>query len=173
MTQQNDFYVEPATEADVPDILRLIKELAVYEKEPEAVTATQEILTENMFRKKYAECIVAREGASGSKGEVIGMALYFFNFSTWLGVPGLYLEDLYVTPSRRNQGIGKVLFGNLARIAKDRGCGRMEWRVLKWNTPSIGFYEKSLGAQPQSEWEGMRLEGDEQIGRLEKFLDGR
>lgn len=94
---------------------------------------------------------------------------YFFSFSTWLGVPGLYLEDLYVTESRRNGGIGKALFARLGKLATERKCGRLEWRVLKWNKPSIGFYEQVLGATPQSEWEGMRLEGEE-IKRLEKWL---
>ncbi|KAJ9126266.1 hypothetical protein QFC24_001994 [Naganishia onofrii] len=178
----DEIQVMPATEQDIPDILRLIKELAVYEKEPDAVTATPELasigcdeiflrtepysyIKENVFEKKYAECLLAKDGA-----EVIGMALYFFSFSTWLGVPGLYLEDLYVSPSRRNAGVGKLLFGHLGRIAKQKKCGRIEWRVLTWNEPSIAFYEKRLGAHPQNEWLGERLEGDEEIGRLEAFL---
>ncbi|KAI5452506.1 Peroxygenase 1 [Naganishia albida] len=157
--------VVQATEQDIPDILKLIQELAVYEKEPDAVTATPELIKENVFVKKYAECLLAKDG-----DEVVGMALYFFNFSTWLGQPGLYLEDLYVTESRRHAGIGKLLFGHLGRIARERKCGRIEWRVLTWNEPSIAFYEKRLGAHPQNEWLGERLEGEEEIARLEAFL---
>ncbi|KAH8080650.1 acyl-CoA N-acyltransferase [Filobasidium floriforme] len=169
MTNQ-DFHVVRATEADIPDILGLITELAVYEKEPDAVKATPELLKKNIFEQGYANCILAKDGTEGNPGETIGMALYFFNFSTWLGKPGLYLEDLYVTPKRRAAGIGKVLFGHLGRIAKEKDCGRIEWCVLKWNAPSIGFYEKTLGAKALVEWDTMRLEGDEEIGRLEKFL---
>ncbi|KAJ9099785.1 hypothetical protein QFC21_003783 [Naganishia friedmannii] len=186
----DEIQVVPATEQDIPDILRLIKELAVYEKEPDAVTATPELIKENVFEKKYAECLLAKDGA-----EVIGMALLalYSTFSAFpLGseyqasmyvpaIPGanhsaqltctfLQLEDLYVSPSRRNAGVGKLLFGHLGRIAKQKKCGRIEWRVLTWNEPSIAFYEKRLGAHPQNEWLGERLEGDEEIGRLEEFL---
>ncbi|KAJ9116076.1 hypothetical protein QFC20_000749 [Naganishia adeliensis] len=147
---KDSIQVVQATEQDIPDILRLIQELAVYEKEPDAVTATPELIKENVFVKNYAECLLAKDG-----DEVIGMAL---------------LEDLYVTQSRRNAGIGKLLFGHLGRIARERKCGRIEWRVLTWNEPSIAFYEKRLGAHPQNEWLGERLEGEEEIGRLEAFL---
>ncbi|RSH85793.1 uncharacterized protein EHS24_003973 [Apiotrichum porosum] len=156
----SEYSIKPATEADVPDMLKLVHELAIYEKEPDAVIATTE--TSMFGENKYAEAFVARTPA----GEAVGMALYFFTYSTWLGAPGLYLEDLYVTPDHRGSGLGKRLFGYLGQVAKDRGCMRVEWRVLKWNTPSIDFYEKRLGSVPQSEWEGERIEGVEGIERL-------
>jgi len=90
----------------------------------------------------------------------VGLALYFFNYSTWTGRPGLYLEDLYVAPAYRKVGLGKAFFGELGKIAKETNCARMDWSVLKWNVPSIEFYEKKLGAKPMSEWMGMRLEED-------------
>ncbi|TYJ55885.1 hypothetical protein B9479_003408 [Cryptococcus floricola] len=177
----------PATRDDVPELLGLIRELAIYEKAEHEVKATPELMTKAVFDDKYAECLIARklpkDGAAG-KGEAVGMALYFFTYSTWLAAPGLYLEDLYVKPSERNLGLGKRLFGELGVIAKEKGCQRMEWRVLKagfhcswpksfradqrvqWNEPSIAFYTQCLKADPQSEWEGMRIEGDEKIQKL-------
>ncbi|KAL1406171.1 Peroxygenase 1 [Vanrija albida] len=159
MTSSNTYVIKPATEADIPDMLAMIKELAIYEKEPDAVVNTPEMMKENLFVKKYAEAFVARTPS----GEAVGLALYFFTYSTWLGVPGLYLEDLYVVPEHRGGGLGKTLFGYLGEVAKERGCQRVEWR---WNTPSKDFYEKRLGSEPQSEWEGERLEGPEAIERL-------
>ncbi|WVQ71150.1 hypothetical protein IAR50_000675 [Cryptococcus sp. DSM 104548] len=158
-----------ATRDDVPELLGLIRELAIYEKAEHEVKATPELMTKAVFDDKYAECLIARKApddGAGGKGEAIGMALYFFTYSTWLAAPGLYLEDLYVKPSERNLGLGKRLFGELGAIAKEKGCQRVEWRVLKWNEPSIAFYTQCLKAEPQTEWEGMRIEGDEKIQKL-------
>ncbi|WWC68478.1 uncharacterized protein I206_102407 [Kwoniella pini CBS 10737] len=156
-----------ATKEDVPELLGLIVELAVYEKEPDAVKATPEMMIENIFEKGYAECLIARtEGENGNKGIAVGLALYFFTFSTWLGAPGLYLEDLYVKPEYRAHGLGKRLFGELGHIAQERGCKRVEWRVLKWNQPSIDFYVKRIGAESLDEWDTMRVEGQEGFERL-------
>ncbi|KAK1927700.1 acyl-CoA N-acyltransferase [Papiliotrema laurentii] len=166
----SEYTITRATEEDTKELLGLIVELAVYEKEPDAVVATPEMMVENIFKKGYAECMIARTNTSdGSKGEAIGLALYFFTYSTWLGSPGLYLEDLYVKPEHRAKGLGKRLFGELGAIAKEKGCTRVEWRVLKWNKPSIDFYVECLKAEPQSEWEGMRLEGAAAIDRLVSF----
>jgi len=103
-----------------------------------------------------------------SPGEAIGLALYFFNFSTWTGRPGLYLEDLYVSPDQRGKGLGKALFAELGKVAQEKDCARLDWSVLKWNTPSIQFYEKTLSATGMSEWLGMRLEEDG-IEALKRF----
>ncbi|ORX34167.1 acyl-CoA N-acyltransferase [Kockovaella imperatae] len=143
------------------------EDVAVYEKEPDAVVTNHDQLVENIFNKGYANIFVARvKTEDGSRGEAVGFALYFFTFSTWLGVPGLYLEDLYVKPDHRANGLGKRLFGELGAVAKERGCGRVEWRVLKWNQPSIDFYVKRLKAESLDEWDTMRLEGSEAIARL-------
>ncbi|WVQ85292.1 hypothetical protein IAT38_007457 [Cryptococcus sp. DSM 104549] len=159
-----------ATKEDIPELLGLIVELAVYEKEPDAVVATPELMIENIFEKGYAEVLIAREEAKdGGKGLAVGLALYFFTYSTWLGAPGLYLEDLYVKPEFRNHGLGKRLFGELGQIAKERGCKRVEWRVLKWNKPSIAFYTECLKADNLVEWDTMRIEGDERIEKLIEF----
>ncbi|WVR05696.1 hypothetical protein IAU60_002720 [Kwoniella sp. DSM 27419] len=159
--------ITQATREDVPELLELIVELAVYEKEPDAVKATPELMIKNVFDNKYAECLIARTVTEdGSKGVAVGLALYFFTYSTWLGAPGLYLEDLYVKPEYRAKGLGKRLFGELGHIASERGCQRIEWRVLKWNQPSIDFYVERLKAEPQVEWEGMRIEGKEGFDRL-------
>jgi len=99
----------------------------------------------------------------------MGLALYFFNFSTWRGRPGLYLEDIYVKPQHRSLGVGKAFFGQLGKIAREKNCARLDWAVLKWNQPAIDFYEKRIGAKPMSEWMGMRLE-EEGIISLKKFL---
>jgi len=111
---------------------------------------------------------MAIAGTPEQPGEALGFALYFFNFSTWTGRPGLFLEDLYVSPSSRNLGVGKALFGHLGRIAQEKGCARLDWNVLKWNAPSIAFYEKVLGATTMSEWQGMRLE-EAGIDNLKKY----
>jgi GNAT superfamily N-acetyltransferase len=148
----NDFTIRPATEADLPIILNLIKDLAEYEREPEAVVATEPGLREVLFGSKpSAEVLLALES-----GQAVGFAVYFSNFSTWLGRPGLYLEDLFVRPSDRGKGYGRALLERLAQIAHERGCGRMEWAVLDWNEPAIQFYKK-LGAQPMNEWTVFRL----------------
>lgn len=143
-----------ATEKDTRLILNFIKELAEYEKMLNEVVATEELLKEWLFEKKSAEVIFALEG------EVeVGFALFFHNFSTFLGRAGLYLEDLYVKPEYRGKGYGKGLLRTLAQIAVERGCGRFEWSCLDWNKPSIDFY-LSLDAKPMDEWTIYRLTGD-------------
>jgi len=161
-------FLRGAQPEDVQAILQLILGLATYEKEPESAKATPELLRRNLFETPYAHALLAFSGSPHAPGEPIGLALYFFNFSTWTGRPGLYLEDLYVKPECRGQGIGKAIFGELGRIAEEKDCGRIDWSVLKWNQPSIDFYEKVLGAKSMSEWMGMRLEG-EGIHSLRKF----
>lgn len=143
-----------ATPNDVPLILYFIKELAVYEKMLDEVVATEEILTEWLFNKHSAEVIFVLH-----EGKEVGFALYFHNFSTFVGRAGLYLEDLYVMPEYRGMGYGKGLLRRLAQIAVERGCGRMEWVCLDWNKPSIDFY-LSLGAQPMDDWTIYRLAGE-------------
>jgi len=146
-----------ATPADVPTILRFIRELAEYEREADKVVATEELLREALFSiPPAAEALIAeREG----EGEPIGMALFFHNFSTWTGWRGLYLEDLYVTPEARGTGAGTALLKRLAKIAKERGCARFEWSVLTWNAPAIDFY-RSLGAVSMEDWRINRVTGD-------------
>ncbi len=147
--------IRTTTEADVPVILSLIRELAEYERAPDAVVATDSGLREVLFgAKRSAEVLLAL-----ADGEPVGFAVYFYNFSTWLGRPGLYLEDLFVRPAVRGKGYGRALLERLAQIAKERGCGRMEWAVLDWNEPAIQFYRK-LGADPLNEWTVFRLTAD-------------
>ena len=144
--------IRTTTEADVPIILSLISELAEYEREPDAVVATEPGLREVLFgANRSAEVLLALEN-----GDAVGFAVYFYNFSTWLGRPGLYLEDLFVRPNVRGKGYGRALLERLAQIAQERGCGRMEWAVLDWNDPAIQFYRK-LGAEPMNEWTVFRL----------------
>jgi GNAT superfamily N-acetyltransferase len=146
--------VRPATPADVPAILQLIVDLAVYEREPDAVKATVAGLTATLFGPApTAEAIVAE-----ADGTVVGMALFFTNYSTWSGRNGIYLEDLYVTTEARGSGLGKALLARLAALAVERGCARLEWSVLDWNEPAIGFY-RSIGAVPKDEWTVYRLDG--------------
>ena len=149
------FEIRPATVTDVPIILQLIQDLATYERAPNDVTATEEQLVDVLFGEKpAAEVLLAFEG------EVpVGFAVFFHNFSTWLGRPGLYLEDLFVKPEMRGKGYGRALLVDLAKIARERGCGRMEWAVLDWNDPAIQFYHK-LGAKPMDEWTVFRLTRD-------------
>jgi len=142
-----------ATEQDTGLILQFIRALAEYEKMLDLVVADEAVLEEQLFRKKNAEVIFAMED-----GKEIGFALFFHNFSTFLGRAGLYLEDLYVCPERRGKGYGKAILKKLAAIAVERGCGRMEWWCLDWNQPSIDFY-RSLGAEPMSDWTVYRLTG--------------
>jgi len=145
--------IRPAGPDDVSLLLELIHELADYEKAPEEAVATPELLHTALFGEKpTAEAVIAE-----LDGEPAGFALFFQNFSTWLGKPGLYLEDLFVREPARGRGIGKSLLLHLVGIARQRGCGRMEWSVLDWNRPAIEFYE-SLGAKPQSEWTVYRLD---------------
>ena len=145
--------IRPATPADVPVILQMIHELAIYEKEPDAVRNTPEMLAEVLFGEHPR---VFAHMAENDAGEVRGFALWFLNFSTWRGVHGIYLEDLYVRPTARGGGHGKALLTELARICVERGYQRLEWSVLNWNTPAIDFY-KALGAHPQDEWTVYRL----------------
>ncbi|KAE8225389.1 hypothetical protein CF319_g1849 [Tilletia indica] len=159
--------VRKGTEADIPTILKFITDLAIYEKEPDAVKATPELIKENVFEKKYAEVLIVEDTAT-SPPTPIGWAIYFFTYSTWTGKPSLYLEDLYVDQSRRNAGVGKAIFRKLGEVAKERGCARMDWSVLTWNAPSIAFYEKTLGATRMEEWRQMRLDEDG-INRLESL----
>ncbi|KAB2343330.1 GNAT family N-acetyltransferase [Actinomadura rudentiformis] len=147
--------IRPATPDDVPTILRLVHELATYERAANEVKATEADLRSTLFG---AEPKVFAHVAE-HEGEVVGFALWFVSFSTWLGKHGIYLEDLYVSPDVRGHGYGKALLAELARIAVERGYGRVEWSVLDWNTPAIGFY-KSLGATPQDEWTVHRLTGE-------------
>jgi GNAT superfamily N-acetyltransferase len=152
MTLNTTFAITPATEADVPVVLNLIKQLAEYEKLTHMVSGTEAMLRENLFGKnRSCECVIA-----GENGKPIGFALYFTTFSTFLCKPGLYLEDLFVIPETRGKGYGKALLRHLAQLARERGCGRFEWRVLDWNTPSIDFY-KSLGAAIMPEWHLVRM----------------
>jgi GNAT superfamily N-acetyltransferase len=147
--------LRPATPADVPVILQLVRALADYERAPDAVVATeQDFLRHGFGPTPRFSALLAEED-----GEVAGFALWFFTFSTWLGKPGLFLEDLFVRPDLRGRGIGKALVLELARTAVREGCGRFEWNVLDWNQPSIDFY-RSLGARQLDQWVGCRLEGD-------------
>jgi GNAT superfamily N-acetyltransferase len=151
-----NFEIRAATVEDVPIILQLIRDLAAYERAPDEVVATQEQLADVLFGEKAAaEVLLAFEGESP-----VGFAVYFYNFSTWLGRPGLYLEDLFVKPEKRGKGYGRALLVELAKNARDRGCGRMEWAVLDWNEPAIKFY-RALGAQPMHEWTVFRLTRNE------------
>ena len=149
--------IRAATPADVPDILAMIRELAEYEREPDAVVATDDLLREALFCDQPAVYGLIAE--ADDTGETVGFALWFRNFSTWLGRHGVYLEDLYVRPSHRGQGYGKALLVELARIAVERGYGRFEWWVLDWNAPAIEFY-RSIGAEPMDEWTVQRVSGD-------------
>jgi GNAT superfamily N-acetyltransferase len=147
--------IRPARRSDIPDLMRLIRDLAVYEKLEHLIVATEEMMERGLFGEgSRAEAIVCSEG-----GRAVGMAIYTHNFSTFLGRKGLYLEDLFVEPAHRGKGYGKALLVALARIARDRGCGRFEWMVLDWNAPSIRFYE-SLGAVRMEEWRLFRVTGD-------------
>jgi GNAT superfamily N-acetyltransferase len=149
------FEIRTARVEDVPIILQLIRDLATYERAPNEVTATEEQLVEVLFGPRpSAEVMLAFE-----EDTAVGFAVFFHNFSTWLGRPGLYLEDLFVKPEVRGKGYGRALLVHLAKIARERGCGRMEWAVLDWNDPAIQFYHK-LGAAPMDEWTVFRLTGD-------------
>jgi len=156
----NSLTIRPAGPDDIDELLALIHQLAVYEKAPEEAVATPDLIHRALFGEQpTAEAVIAEW-----QGEPAGFALFFHNFSTWLGKPGLYLEDLFVREEMRGKGIGKALLLHLAGIARERGCGRMEWSVLDWNTPAIDFY-KSMYAKPQSEWRGYRLDAAA-LGRL-------
>ena len=162
-TYMNDISFRVAEPQDVSLILEFIRSLAKYEKLEDEVVANEELLREWLFEKKIAEVIFATEG-----GEAVGFALYFHNFSTFLSRGGIYLEDLYVKEAYRGKGYGKGLLRRLAQIAVERGCGRLEWSCLDWNSQSIDFY-LSLGATPMSEWTVYRISGD----RLHDFAEGK
>ncbi|MDV5863250.1 GNAT family N-acetyltransferase [Pseudomonas mendocina] len=146
--------IRPATPDDAELILRFITELAIYEKAEHEVKTDAAGIRDSLF----ADGSTAHGLICENDGQPIGYAVYFFNYSTWLGKHGLYLEDLYVSPEARGLGAGKALLRHLAQLAVARGCGRFEWSVLDWNTPAIDFYE-SFGARPQSEWTTYRLTG--------------
>lgn len=149
-----DLEIRPATEVDVPLILTFIRELADYERLSHEVVATEETLRDSLFgQRRFAEVLLGYRG-----GLPAGFALFFHNFSTFLGKPGIYLEDLYVRPEFRGAGVGRALLIHLAELAVERGCGRLEWSVLDWNEPAIGFY-KSIGASPVSGWTVYRVTG--------------
>jgi GNAT superfamily N-acetyltransferase len=149
-----------ATAADVAQILTFIRALAAFEREPEAVVATEEgLLRDGFGPNPYYSCLIAEHD-----GQPAGFALFFYNYSTWMGRPGIYLEDLFVLPEFRGRGIGKALLQRVAAIALEKGCQRLQWEVLDWNTPAIDFY-RAMGAEFLDEWRNVRLDG-ESIKRL-------
>jgi GNAT superfamily N-acetyltransferase len=155
MSDSGELTLTLATERDLPQILFFIKALAEYERLADAVVATEEGLRQSLFGERpYAECVIARW-----HGEPVGFALFFHNFSTFLGRPGVYLEDLFVKPELRGKGVGRALLRYLAKVAEDRNCGRLEWSVLDWNESAIDFY-KSIGAEPLDDWTIFRLKGE-------------
>ncbi|HEX8904015.1 MAG TPA: GNAT family N-acetyltransferase [Longimicrobiaceae bacterium] len=157
--------IRPAAEGDVPLILRFVRELAEYERLAHEVVATEDGLRATLFgARPYAEVVIAEED-----GQAVGFALFFHNYSTFLGRPGIYLEDLYVTLDARGKGVGRALLAHLARLAVERGCGRLDWSVLDWNEDAIRFY-RSLGAVPKDDWTVYRLAGDA-LARLAKSAD--
>lgn len=161
--EHNNFNIRPATIDDVPLILQFIKDLAEYEKLSDMVVATEELLLETLFGERtVAEVVIGYEGKQPA-----AFALFFHNYSTFLGRPGIYLEDLFVKPEFRRNGYGKRMLSHLAAIAVERNCGRLEWSVLDWNQPAIDFYT-SLGAMPMSEWTTFRLTGN----ALSELADG-
>ena len=148
--------IRAATEEDVPLILRFIKELAEYENLSGEVSATEEVLRENLFgERRAAEVALAFLGEAAA-----GFAVFFHNFSTFLGRPGIYLEDFYVRPEYRGAGVGRAIVVHLARLAGERGCGRLDFSVLDWNEPALRFYRR-IGAVPMDGWTGYRISGDE------------
>ncbi len=150
-TKLEAFQIRFATEEDVPLILSLIRGLAEYENLLDKVVATEEGLRDSIFVQKRAEVLIGEY-----EGKPVGFALFFYNFSTFLGKPGIYLEDLYIKPEMRGKGMGKILLSYLARLAVERDCGRLEWWCLNWNEPSIQFY-RHLGAKPMDEWTVYRV----------------
>lgn len=146
--------IRPAAPVDAALILRLVKELAEFEREPDAVVATEAGLAHALFEERSAEAVIAEEG-----GTPVGFALFFHNFSTWTGRKGIYLEDLYVTPEARGSGVGTALLRRLAGLTLDRGCARLEWAVLDWNRPAVDFYT-AMGAESLDEWTVRRVTGD-------------
>jgi len=159
--------IRAASRADVPVLIALIAELATYERASDEVKVTEAMLAHALFGSEpsaFARVAIADE-------VVVGMALYYRSFSTWTGLPGIYLEDLYVRPTHRGSGIGKALLASLARLAVDEGCGRLEWSVLDWNEPAIAFY-RSIGAVATDEWTRYRLAGSA-LNDFAALVDGR
>jgi GNAT superfamily N-acetyltransferase len=155
LTSIPEFTLRFAVPEDVGLVLHFIRELAKYEKLEHEVVATEEILTQNLFgERRVAEVVIGEYD-----GQPVSFALFFHNFSTFLGRPGLYLEDLYVSPEMRGKGIGKIMLAYLAQLARERGCGRLEWWVLDWNDPAIQFYT-SIGAVPMDDWTVFRVTGE-------------
>jgi GNAT superfamily N-acetyltransferase len=151
--------LRPATPADVPQILAFIRDLATYEREPDAVHATEaDLLRDGFGEAKRFDCIIAELNENGATTPA-GFALYFHNYSTWRGHAGIHIEDLYVNPEHRGKGIGKALLTHVAAIAAAEGCSRLQWDVLEWNTPAIGFYEQ-MGAKMLMDWRTMRVIGE-------------
>lgn len=163
-TNLKDFKLRFAERKDVPLILEFIKDLADYEHLLHEVVATEESLTESLFEKKVAETIIGEY-----QNKPVAFALFFHNFSTFLGRPGIYLEDLYVKPEMRGHGFGKVILSFLAKLCVERNCGRLEWSCLDWNEPSIAFY-KQIGAVPMDEWTIYRVK-DAALSNLAKKFD--
>ena len=146
--------IRAAVPSDVPLILEFIRALAAFEREPDAVTATEaDLLRDGFGPQPYYHCLIAEQD-----GKPAGFAFYFFNYSTWTGRPGLYLEDLFVHPEFRGLGIGKALLARVAAIAQEKGCPRLQWEVLDWNTPAVDFYA-ALGAKFLDEWRNVRMTG--------------
>ena len=155
MAKIMNFEIRPATEKDTPVILSLIKELAEYEHLSHEVIATEDDIRDSLFSERpFAQALIGE-----NEGIAVSFALYFYNFSTFLGKPGIYLEDLYVQPTHRGKGFGRKMLVHIARLAKKHNCGRFEWSVLDWNKPAIRTYEK-LNAKPMKEWILYRLTGD-------------
>lgn len=151
----SEFRIRTAVEGDVSLILQFIRKLARYERLSDEMSATEELLRKNLFgERRMAEVILGEYQQTA-----VGFALYFYNFSTFLGRPGIYIEDIYVDDSHRGRGFGYAMFIHIVRLATERGCGRLEWSVLDWNTPAIRFYEK-MGAVPLSDWTTYRLTGE-------------
>lgn len=165
-TSIEDFKIREAKKADIGLIFQFIKELAEYEKMSDDVVATEEILMESIFEKNIAEVVFGEY-----KGEAVGFALFFHNFSTFVGRPGLYVEDIFIRPEARGKGFGKIMFSYLANVAKERNCGRMEWSCLDWNAPSIEFYKK-INAIPMDEWTIYRATEDVFSEMAEEFREG-
>jgi GNAT superfamily N-acetyltransferase len=156
--QKDTLNLRPATPADVAQILAFIRELAEYEREPDAVHATEaDLLRDGFGPTKRFDCIIA-ELSEFDTTSPVGFALYFHNYSTWRGHAGIHIEDLYVRPEHRGKGVGKALLTRVAAIAVAEGCSRLQWDVLEWNTPAIGFYQQ-MGAQMLTDWRTMRVVG--------------
>ncbi len=166
MAERTMLSLRKATAADVPLILEFIRALAAFEREPDAVTATEAgLLRDGFGAQPYYFCLIAEWD-----GQPAGFALYFYNYSTWTGRPGIHLEDIYVHTEMRGRGIGKALLAQVAAVAREQGCPRLQWQVLDWNTPAVDFY-RSLGGKFLDEWRNVRME-PEAIGRLAELAPG-